>query len=90
MGEQLLGGGELHDLAGVHDRDRVRPTRHDPEVVGHQDHAHVAFPALVVQQVEDLGLDGDVERGGGFVGEQQLRPAGEGHGDRDPLPHPSR
>ncbi len=35
-----------------------------------------------LQQVEDLGLDGDVESGGGLVGDQQRRVAGERHGDQ--------
>ena len=39
------------------------------------------------EQVEDLGLDGDVEGGGGLVGEEQLRAAGQGDGDRHPLAH---
>jgi hypothetical protein len=41
----------------------------------------------VAQQVEDLGLDGDVERGGGLVGDEQARVAGERHGDHDALAH---
>ena len=39
----------------------------------------------LAQQIEDLRLDGDVERGGRLVGDQQLRPAGERHGDHHPL-----
>ena len=36
-------------------------------------------------QVEDLALDGDVERGGRLVGDQQVGLAGERHGDGDAL-----
>ena len=39
------------------------------------------------QQVQDLRLDGDVERGGRLVGDQQLRIAGDRHGDHDALAH---
>ena len=39
------------------------------------------------QQLHDLRLGGHVERGGGLVGDQQLGPAGERHGDHDALPH---
>ena len=39
----------------------------------------------VVDEVEDLGLDGHVERGGRLVGDEQLGLAGQGHGDHDPL-----
>ena len=41
----------------------------------------------VAQQVEDLRLDGDVERGGRLVGDDQARLAGDGAGDEDALGH---
>ncbi|MNQ20545.1 hypothetical protein D3C85_336380 [compost metagenome] len=37
------------------------------------------------EQQQDLALHGHVERGGRFVGDQQLRFAGQGHGDHHPL-----
>ena len=40
-----------------------------------------------LEQVEDLRLDRDVERGGRLVGDQQRRVAGERHGDRRALAH---
>ena len=39
------------------------------------------------QQLQDLVLDGDVERGGRLVGQQQLRARGERDGDHRALPH---
>ena len=41
----------------------------------------------VAHQVEDLRLDGHVERGGGLVGDQQLGVAGQRHRDHRALPH---
>ena len=41
------------------------------------------------QQLENLRLNGDIERGGGFVGDQQLRTIHDGHGDHDALAHAS-
>ena len=41
----------------------------------------------VLQQVEDLRLDRDVERGGRLVGDQQLRMARQRHRDHHALPH---
>jgi hypothetical protein len=38
-------------------------------------------------QVEDFGLDGDVQRRGGLVGDQQLRAGGHGARDHHPLAH---
>ena len=48
----------------------------------------MAMPQLALQrlqQLEDLRLDGDVERGGGLVGDQQVGLVGERHGDHDAL-----
>ena len=42
---------------------------------------------LAREQVEDLRLHRDVERGGRLVGDQQLGLAGERDGDRHPLAH---
>ncbi|MNJ82505.1 hypothetical protein D3C77_819580 [compost metagenome] len=38
-----------------------------------------------LEQFEDLQLDGHVQGGGRFVGDQQLRFVGQGHGDHDTL-----
>ena len=38
-------------------------------------------------QVQDLGLDGHVQGGGGLVGDQELRVVAESHGDHDTLAH---
>ena len=68
------------------------PRRHlgdDAHVVGDQDHRDAGPPLEVAQQGEDLRLHRDVERGGRLVGDQQLRPAGERHGDHHPLALPA-
>ena len=41
----------------------------------------------IEDDVENLRLDGDVERGGRLVGDQHLRIAGERHGDHGALAH---
>ena len=51
-----------------------------------------AVPRLddrAAHEVEDLGLDRHVERGRRLVGDEQLRVAGEGHGDHHALAHPA-
>ncbi len=45
---------------------------------------------LTSQQIEDLRLDGDVERGGRLVGDQQFRLAGERDGNGNALAHAAR
>ena len=53
--------------------------------MGNQDHRHAALGHQIGDQVEDLPLDGDVERGGRLVRNQQIRLAGQRHGDGDAL-----
>ena len=77
----------LDDAARVEDRDVVGDRREDAEVVRDQDHREPVLPPQAVEQAQDPRLDGHVERRGRFVGDQQLRPAGERDRDRDPLPH---
>ena len=89
-GEDLGGRGALDDAAGVHDEHTVGPFRDDPHVVGDEDDRHVEVPAESVEQVEDLGLNGDVEGRGGFVGDQELRGADQAHGDHHPLAQAAR
>jgi hypothetical protein len=80
----------LHDAPGVHHGDVVGAVGHHPEVVRDQDHAHRPFALECGQEIQNLGLQGDVEPGGRFVGQHQLRSAGQGDGDHDPLAHAAR
>jgi len=57
----LLSRRELHHLAQVHDRDPVGDVTHDAEVVRDEDVAQSELVLEVVEQVDDLGLDRDVE-----------------------------
>ncbi len=85
LGEDVLGGAFLDDLAALHDVDALGHLADDAEVVGdeQQRHAHLALQLL--QQLEDLRLDRHVERGGRLIGDQQVRLVGERHGDHDAL-----
>ena len=52
----------------------------------------IASPDLAAQAVQyrhDLGLGGDVQRGGRLVGQEQAGPGQQGRGDHDPLQHPA-
>ena len=77
----------LDDLAGVHHGDPVAGLRDDAQVVGDQQHAHAGFGAQLQDQLQDLVLHRDVERGGRLVGDQQARPAGQRDGDQHALAH---
>jgi hypothetical protein len=52
-----------------------------------EEQRHAAFPLQPGQQLQDLRLHGHVEGGGGFVGHQQLRFAGQGRGEHHALLH---
>ena len=90
IGKQVGHIGALDDLAGVHHQHLVGDLGDHAEIVGDDQDRH-AEPALqVAQEVENLGLDGDVERGRRLVGDQQRRLARQRHGDHDALAHAAR
>ena len=96
-GDQLAGVGmfgvvvdlgrraRLDDLAGVHHYDAVGDLGDDAEVVGdeHEPHAHLVLKLL--EELQDLGLHRDVERGRRLVGDDDVGLHGECHGDHDAL-----
>jgi len=86
----LRGRPGLHDLPGVEHHDAVAQLGDQREVVGDEEHGHAALVAQLPQQLDDFRLDGDVERGRGLVGHEQLRVARHGDGDHDPLQHAAR
>ncbi len=77
----------LDDLAGVHHADPVAQRADDAEVVGDQQHGGVALLAQRADQVEHLGFHRGVEAGGRLVEHQELRVAGQRHGDDHALLH---
>ncbi len=75
----------LDDLAFLHHADSVGEPSHDAEVVGDEQHRHAEPLLQVLEQRKDLRLHGDVERGGGLVGDQEIGLVGERHGDHHAL-----
>ena len=55
--------------------------------MGDQHHGGSGFTLELIHQIENFGLDGDVERGGGFVRDQEGWIARHGTGDHHPLAH---
>ena len=58
---------------------------HDIQVVRDEDVRQAELCLEVLEQVEDLRLHGDVERGDGLVADDELRVDGERARDPDPL-----
>ncbi len=77
----------LGDLAGVHDRGPAAGLRDNRQVVGDEDDGEAELVGEAGEKFQDLGLDHDVEGGGGLVREQDLGLAGQRHRDRRALAH---
>ena len=79
--EERLRIGHFHDLARVHQRDAMRHLGDDREVVGDEQHRHLLRRLELLQQIQDLRLDRDVERGRRLVGDHDV--GFRGQRDRD-------
>ena len=77
----------LDDAARPHHRHAVRHLGHHAHVVGDEQEGGGEVALEVAHQPQDLGLHGDVEGGGGFVGDQHLGAARQRHGDHHALAH---
>ncbi len=86
VAEDLLDRRELLNLASVHDRDPIAHLGDDGEVVGDQQNRGVLLPRLHLEhQIQNLRLDGHVERRRRLVGDQEIRCQRKRHRDHDPL-----
>ena len=70
----------LHNLAFVHHKQGVRHVSHNFQIVGNEQYGEAHLLLELVQQVEDLGLNADVQGADGFVAQEQLREAYEAKG----------
>ena len=85
--EDLARRAVLHLPACVHHEHGVGRLRDDAEVVRDEDHAHVELLLDPLDELEDLRLHGDVERGRRLIGDQHRRPVHERHRDHRALAH---
>lgn len=58
---QIVGRSELNDIAEVHNGDTVADVLDDVEVMRNEEERQSELLLQVVQQVDDLGLDGNVQ-----------------------------
>src|SRR5580692_3645176 len=77
----------LHDAPLLHDRYPVAEVGDDPEVVRDDEDGHAELVLEFAQEIENLGLNGDVEGRGWLVGDDEVRFARYGAGDQDALRH---
>src|SRR5438270_840453 len=85
--EDVGGRSRLDDLAGVHHDQALAHAGDHAEVVRDQDRRGAELTVHVTEKVEDLRLDGHVERGRRLVGDQHLRRRRQPHRDHDSLAH---
>ncbi len=80
------GGVALFDNRTVlHDRDAVRNLRHHAEIVRDEQNRRLLALLQIPDQGQDLRLRGNVERGGGFVRDQESRIERKRHRDHGAL-----
>ncbi len=89
VGEKLFGSSYFHHVTGVHNIDPVGRLPHHSQGVGDEDDGDVLFLHQLMQQPQDLVLDGDIQGGARLVGDEQFPAGDQGHGDADPLSHPA-
>src|SRR5205085_630044 len=80
----------LDDLAGIHHQHLVRELGDDAEVVSDEHDRGAARCAELAEKIENLRLDRDVEGRRRLVGDDELRIAGERHGNHRALARRSR
>jgi hypothetical protein len=85
VAEEEGAGSFFKEESVTHDGDAVRDLGDDGEIVGDEEHGEAEALAEIGEEVEDLRLDGDVEGGGGLVGNEQAGAIDDGHGDEDAL-----
>ena len=78
---------DLHDVACVHHRHPVGKVCHHTKVVGDEHDGQVVLCPHLPQQLQNLRLNGHIQRGGGLIAEQNFRVARQRNGNDHPLPH---
>jgi len=90
LSEDVGDGARFHDLTAIDDDDLIRDIGDDAEIMGDDQDRHVELLLQLLEELQDLRLDGDIERGGRLVGDEQRRPADERHGDHGALTQAAR
>jgi hypothetical protein len=89
LSEHVFRRSEFHDFACVVHRDEICHGADDAEVVRDEDDRGAFLALEFFEESEDLGLKGDIQGGGGFIGDEDFGVAGEGDGGHHALALPS-
>ena len=85
--QDLEGGARFDDAAAVHDDELFGAFGRQAEVVRDEQDGGAHLSGQLFEVVEDAALDGDVQGGGGLVGDQQFGVRGHADGDEGALTH---
>ena len=85
--KKFLNWGFFDHLACVENSDPVSHSRHHSQIVSDQNKRHSLFLLELLQERENLSLNGDVESRGGFIGNQNARLASERNRNHHALAH---
>ena len=83
--KQGAGFAGFYNLAVFHHTDGLRHFLNDLQIMGNQQKRHAQFILQVLEQFEDLRLNGDIKGRGRLIGNQEFRLVGKGHGDHHTL-----
>src|SRR5258708_24514091 len=84
-GENLTFVAQFDDLAEIHHGNPMGDVLDDREIVADEQQRQTQLALQVLQQVDDLRLDGNIERGDGLVAHDQVRFGSERPRDGDAL-----
>ena len=85
--ENLLHGAHLHDLTAIEDGHTLGNVGNNAQVMGDIHGGEAQLVLQILDEPDDLSLNGHVQSGGGLVTDQDLGLAGQGDGDNDTLTH---
>lgn len=71
-GKQCFGGGTFHDPAQIHDEDTVSNMLDYTKVVADEEIGEVELLAQASEEIDDLCLDRDIQRGDRFVTNDEI------------------
>ena len=85
MGKYFFDFAALDNFAISHDADGFGIVFRQTQIVGNEDNRHAHLLLQIVEQIENLGLNGHIQSGGRLVGNQQVGFIDERHGNHDAL-----
>ena len=78
---ELIAISELHYFTQIHDGHPVTDVFHNTQVVGYEQVGQVEFFLQILKEINDLGLDRNIECGYGFITDDELGVEGQGPGN---------